>query len=911
MTSQAPSGTGSGSTPNPPASSAARVRSLFLDYFRRQGHTVVRSSPLVPSDPTLLFTNAGMVQFKDVFTGQKKVDYARAATAQKCVRAGGKHNDLDNVGRTARHHTFFEMLGNFSFGDYFKEGAISYAWEFLTRELALDPKRMVVSVFAGEPSLKLGPDDEARALWKKVSGFSDDRIFGLGMKDNFWMMGDTGPQGPCSEIHYWLGDGAPELARFGDEPLPDGRGWVEIWNLVFMQFEKKTKDSPLLPLPRPSIDTGAGLERVTVAVADQRSNYDTDLFTPLIDTVAHASGRAYGRTDNDYDVGMRVLADHGRATAMLISDGVLPSNLNRGYVLRSIMRRAIRFAVRLDLPAGFFARLCLQVTEMLGDIYPELVKARSLIEKAVNAEDEGFRATIHRGLRLIADTKFEARESARVLPGAVAFQLHDTYGFPLDLTQVIGREQGFSVDESGFHEEMRKQRERSKFQGSGDQAVGASYHAVRAEKGPTKFVGYLHGGEGEAAKAKILALLVDGERVTRAAEGQEVDVITDQTPFYARSGGQVGDTGKILCDENAGEVLDTLKPLADLHVHKVRVVSGHLDEGAEVMLRVDGSRRDLTRKNHSATHLLHHALRAVLGEHVTQKGSYVGPDKLTFDFSHFSPLTEDERRKVERLVNEAVQKNAEARAEEMGFDDAQKQGAMALFGEKYGDRVRVLSMGTSVELCGGTHVQRTGDIGLFKLVSETGIAKGVRRIEALTGPGAEEHVLREETQLARAAEALRSAPLEVADRVSKLLDELKARDKEIAALRGKLAAAGGSGLYSEERQVGELKVAARRVEAADPKALREVAEQLADKLKTSVLALGGVAEGKASLVVVVDKALAAANKAHAGKLVAGLAALVGGRGGGRADVAQAGGSDVSKLDAALAAVFDLVASQGS
>jgi alanyl-tRNA synthetase len=895
-------------------SAAARVRSQFLEYFRRQGHEIVRSSPLVPSDPTLLFTNAGMVQFKDVFTGQKQLSYNRASTSQKCVRAGGKHNDLDNVGRTARHHTFFEMLGNFSFGDYFKTDAIAFAWEFLTKELALDPQRMCISVFAGDSQLQLGPDDEARELWRKVSGYSDDRIFGLGMKDNFWMMGDTGPQGPCSEIHYWLGDKPADLSRFGDEPIADGSGWVEIWNLVFMQFERPTKDSPLRPLPRPSIDTGAGLERVTAVAMGQRSNYDTDLFIPLLETVASASGKTYRRTDSDDDVGMRVLADHSRATANLIADGVLPSNLSRGYVLRSIMRRAIRFAVRLGLPAGFFAKLCHQVTEMLGDVYPELIKARSLIEKAVNAEDEGFRSTIDRGLRLISETELSVAQGGhKVLPGKVAFQLHDTYGFPLDLTQVIGREQGFSVDEAGFGDEMRKQRERSKFAGSGDQAVSSAYHSLRAAHGGTTFLGYGSGQAGEQATGKVLALIAGGVSVDAAAAGQEVEILTDRTPFYGRSGGQTGDTGRILKIQSGDvvcevEVIDSWKPVPELIVEKARVVSGSLFVGDEVSLEVDGERRDRTRRNHSATHLLHHALREVLGQHVTQKGSYVGPDKLTFDFSHFSPLSTDELLRVENLVNRAVRRNAAAVIEECSFDDAQKRGAMALFGEKYGERVRVLALGESVELCGGTHVSRTGDIGLFKVTSETGIAKGIRRIEALTAEGAEEYFRAREAELTATAELLRASPLEVSDRVGKLMDEVKTRDKEILQLQKKLASAASAGLYSEEQNIGGLLVVAKRLEVADPKALRELAESIVGDGKAHVVALGSADGDKVSLVVAVAKAHT--GKVQAGKIVAALATQVGGRGGGKPEVAQAGGNDPGKLDDALRSLFAQVPAAG-
>ena len=894
----------------PNSSSSDHVRSLFLDYFLSQGHGVVRSSPLVPSDPTLLFTNAGMVQFKDVFTGQKTLPLKRAATSQKCVRAGGKHNDLDNVGRTARHHTFFEMLGNFSFGDYFKNDAIVFAWEFLTRSLSLDPNRMVVSVFAGDAGLGLGPDDEARAIWRKVSGFGDDRIFGLGLKDNFWMMGDTGPQGPCSEIHYWLGDGQAELGRFGDEPGPDGSGFVEIWNLVFMQFERTHKDAQLIALPKPSIDTGAGLERVTAVAMGQRSNYDTDLFIPLLDTVAAACGKAYGRSDSDDDVAMRVLADHSRATANLIADGVLPSNLSRGYVLRSIMRRAIRFAVRLGLPAGFFAQLCQKVTERLGPVYPELVQARGLIEKAVQAEDEGFRSTIDRGLRLIGEAEWSSGPGAsKILPGKVAFQLHDTFGFPLDLTQVIGREQGFIVDEAGFAEEMRKQRERSKFAGSGDQAVGRAYHALLGTHGGTAFVGYSPGNDGLCATGRILALLEKGQSVDAATAGQEIEILVDRTPFYGRSGGQVGDTGharktlggEVSCDL---EIFDAVKPVPELTVHKARIVSGSVFVGDEITLQVHPGRRDCTRANHSATHLLHLALRKVLGTHVTQKGSYVGPDKLTFDFSHFSPLSADELAQVESRVNEAVRCNHPAHTSECSFDDAQKLGAMALFGEKYGDRVRVLSLGESVELCGGTHVVRTGDIGWFKVVAETGIAKGIRRIEARTGQAAEAYVAERQNELEAAALVLRAGPLEVAERTQKLIEEVRSREKDILALQKKLAQNASAGLFSEKQHIAGLFVLARRVEVADAKALRELAETLLADAESDIVALGSAEADKVALVVAVKKAHT--TRFQAGKLVSALAAQVGGRGGGKPEIAQAGGSDPGRLDDALRSLFALI-----
>ncbi|MCS6912377.1 MAG: alanine--tRNA ligase [Myxococcales bacterium] len=893
---------------------APQLRQLFLSFFAARGHTVVRSSPLVPQDPTLLFTNAGMVQFKDAFTGRSQLGFRRAATVQKCVRAGGKHNDLDNVGRTARHHTFFEMLGNFSFGDYFKEEAIVYAWELVTRELGLPPERLAFTVFGGEDDIP--PDEEARDLWRRVAGVPPERIIALGKKDNFWMMGDTGPQGPCSEIHVYQGEDHPCAEETAGRrclgPACDCDRWLEIWNLVFMQFERQEPGGPLRPLPAPCIDTGAGLERLTAVVQGHRSNYDTDLFAPLVAQVAEASGRRYGGGDEEDDVSMRVLADHSRATAFLIADGVLPSNLGRGYVLRSIMRRAIRHAVRLGLPHGFFGRLCLRVSEQMGSTYPELLDARGLIGKAVDAEDEAFRRTIHRGLKLIADmdtTTWQQRGSMRVMPGEMAFLLHDTYGFPLDLTQVIGREQGFVVDEEGFRRKMEEQASRSRFAGSGAEVAADVYKAVLAEVGPVRFVGYSRDG-GCRGRGRVLALVLPGgQRSQEAGEGQEVDVITDETPFYGRAGGQVGDTGRMRSEGAELEVLDTLRPLPELIVHRARLCRGTLRVGDEVELLVDQARRDLVRKNHSATHLLHHALRKVLGEHVTQKGSYVGPDKLTFDFSHFAPLSEQERRRIEEMVNEAIWRNDEQQVTETSFEEARRLGAMALFGEKYGERVRVMRLGESVELCGGTHVFRTGDIGLFKITSEASVAQGIRRIEALTGPAALARTAQQEEELARAAELLRSGPLEVAARVQRLLEDLKARDREIERLRERLLTQGSTtDRYGETRQVRGVKVVTRNVGEADPKALREGAEKLLDQLAAGLVVLGGLRDGKAQLVVAARKDLVAdpASPFHAGRLVGQLAAIVGGRGGGRPDLAQAGGPAVDRLDEALRTTFALL-----
>jgi alanyl-tRNA synthetase len=883
---------------------SAEIRQSFLGFFQKRGHEVVRSSPLVPhDDPTLLFTNAGMVQFKDVFTGKETRAVPRATSSQKCVRAGGKHNDLENVGRTARHHTFFEMLGNFSFGDYFKEGAITFAWEWLTRELGIDARRLIITVFGGEAGVAVAPDDEARALWRKVTGLGDERIVGMGMKDNFWMMGDTGPQGPCSEIHYFVGDGEPDYRRFGEEPAPDGSGWMEIWNLVFMQFEKKSRDAALVPLPRPSIDTGAGLERVCAVIEDVRSNYDTDLLRPLVDAAAARAKKRYGASMADDDVSMRVLADHARATGFLMADGVLPSNEGRGYVLRRIMRRAIRHGVRLGLAEGDFAALCLDVVERMGGPYPELKEARGLIERAAQAEDTGFRRTLDRGLRLIED-ELGSRQRGATLPGEIVFRLYDTFGFPADLTRVIAEERGFSVDEAGFEREMDKQRARSEeFAGSGAAAVADVYKAIRGEVGPIGFLGH---GATEAEATITVLLDGDGRRIESAPAGQKVEVVASATPFYGESGGQVGDTGKIAGSGFELRVTDTLKPGGDLIVHLAEVVMGEVARGAHARFIVDAARREAIKKNHSATHLLHWALRTVLGDHVAQKGSLVAPDRLRFDFSHFQPMTDEEKRRVEGLVNAEILKNAASVITETSFDEARQLGAMALFGEKYGERVRVMRIGgQSVELCGGTHVERTGDIGLFKITEETGIAQGVRRLEAVTGEGALGYVQRLEDELSQAAGRMRATPFQVAQAVERLQQGLKERDKKIEELQRKLASGGGKDLLAEAREIDGVKVLVSRTDVADPKALREVADQLRDKLKSGVVVLGGVGdEGKVALVAAVTSDLV--KRYNAGKIIAQVAAAIGGRGGGKPDLAQGGGPDAARLDEALDGVYGLL-----
>ncbi len=881
---------------------AAAIRRAFLDYFRRHGHEEVASSPLVPQgDPTLLFTNAGMVQFKDVFTGREKRPYRRATSSQKCVRAGGKHNDLENVGRTARHHTFFEMLGNFSFGDYFKAEAIEFAWELLTKEYGIDRNRLVITVFGGDATLKLGPDDEARALWRKVTGYSDERIIGLGMKDNFWMMGDTGPQGPCSELHYFIGAGAPDLSIFGAEPAADGSGWMEIWNLVFMQFERSTKEAPLTPLPAPSIDTGAGLERLTAVLQGVTSNYDTDLLQPLIEFVAEATQRRYGRSMGDDDVSMRVLADHARATAFLLADGVSPSNEGRGYVLRRIMRRAIRHAVRLGLSPHFYPQLVAEVGNQMADAYPELKERQATIGKFTDAEDIGFRRTIERGLKLL-DEAIGQLGGRKTLPGEVVFKLYDTYGFPADLTRTIAEERALTVDEAGFETEMDRQRSRSaEFAGSGEQAVAGIYKAVREELGPTRFLGY----ETTRAKAKLLVLFDEhGQRVEARDEGKLLELVAEATPFYGEAGGQIGDTGRIVGADFEIEVLDAIKPGGDLIIHRGRVLRGIVSP-SEAEFMVDEVRRDAIRANHSATHLLHLALKEVLGEHVAQKGSLVAPDRLRFDFAHFAPMTDDEQRKVEALVNGEIRRNLDSHTDVKSFDEARRSGAVALFGEKYGAEVRVMRIGSrSLELCGGTHVRRSGDIGLFKIVSEAGIAQGVRRIEAVTGAGALDYVRRLEMELARTGAALRSAPFEVAQRVERLQEELRERERTIEALKRKIALGSGRDLLESARDVRGVKVLATRTEIGDPKALREVATELRDRMGSGIVVLGGVAEGKVALVAAVSNDLTP--RYQAGKIIGTLSIAVGGKGGGRPDMAQGGGTKPDQLDAALAQVFEIV-----
>ncbi|HVZ71920.1 MAG TPA: alanine--tRNA ligase [Polyangia bacterium] len=877
---------------------SADVRRTFLDFFKAQGHTEVASASLVPQDdPTLLFTNAGMNQFKDYFTGKRAKPFPRATTSQKCVRAGGKHNDLENVGRTARHHTFFEMLGNFSFGDYFKADAIKFAFDLLTKDYAIDPARLVYTIHH--------TDDEARQLWKKVADVGDDRVIALGDKDNFWAMGETGPCGPCTEIHYRQGTDA-EIPCFVEAaggkclgPACDCDRWVEIWNNVFMQFEQ-VAPGDRRPLPKPSVDTGMGLERLCAVLQGKRSNYETDLLQPLIDRAAALSGKPFVASDYaGSSVSLRAIADHARAAAFLIADGVFPDKTGREYVLRRIMRRAVYHGWLLGIKDPFLADLALEVVVKMGPIYGELNERASLIKKICHEEEVRFRETLDRGVGILGESMDKTQ--AKVVAGDLAFKLYDTYGFPLDLTRVIAEQRGASVDEPGFEKAMAEQRARSEFQGSGEVAVEAVFQKVADRVGPSKFLGY----GATSGSSMVVALVADGAEVESVGPfSKRVAVVTAETPFYGEQGGQIGDTGALSSNKAKARVLDVKRPVSTLWVHLVEVSEGELRVGDTVDLTVDVERRDAIRRNHSATHLLHWALRTVLGEHVTQKGSLVAPDRLRFDFSHFAPLTIEEKRKVEGLVNARVRANVATDTQVLAIAEAKKAGAIAFFGEKYGDTVRVVSMGESKEFCGGTHVARTGDIAFFVLTNESGVAQGVRRIEAVTGEGALAQVWRFEDELAAAGDVLGAATFEVGAKVAKLHDQLRERDKEIEKLRRKLASGGGRDLGSEARDVGGVRVLATRADVADPKALREVVDQLADKWKSGIFVLAGVEGDKIALVAKVTADLT--DRFNAGKIVGAVAKDVGGKGGGRADMAQGGGSLPEALDPALSKVYDMV-----
>ncbi|MDP2312781.1 MAG: alanine--tRNA ligase [Pseudomonadota bacterium] len=867
---------------------SVELRARFLEFFRRHAHAVVPSSPLVPqNDPTLFFTNAGMVQFKDVFTGKERRPYSRATTVQKCMRVSGKHNDLENVGYTARHHTFFEMLGNFSFGDYFKPEAIRYAWDFLTVELGIDPNRLWVTVYE--------KDDEALAIWRDQIGFPAERIQKLGDADNFWSMGDTGPCGPCTEIHYDHGPGVSEDLR---GPAGGDARYVEIWNLVFMQYDRAA-DGTMTPLPRPSIDTGAGLERIAAVVQGVFQNYDTDLFQPIIQKAAALAGVRQGQ-DPTTDAALRVIADHSRAAAFLIGDGVMPSNEERGYVLRRIMRRGIRYGVKLGLKPPFLHETVGTVIEGFGEAYPELRERAGFIRDVVRAEEERFAATLDRGMALLE--RVFAEKPARV-PGETAFVLADTFGFPLDLTQLIAAERGLEVDTVDYERLREEQRAkgRAAWKGSGEEAISAVWHELAQDVG-VQFSGY----EKDEDTGHVRALISEGAKVHALVAGQRGEVLTETTPFYAESGGQVGDSGMIRWPGGEAVVLDTTKPAGDLHAHHVEVRSGTLRVGEEIQLQVDYARRNRSRLNHTATHLLHAALKQVLGGHVMQKGSLVGPDRLRFDFSHHKAMTPDELRLVEDIVNEQILANHTVETAVQDVESARRGGAMALFGEKYGEHVRVVQVdGFSKELCGGTHARRSGDIGLFKLVSEAGIAAGVRRIEAQTGLGAQAYVRDLEATTRALAAELRTSPEHVVDSVRRLVEDRTRLARELDTLRREAARAAVGDLSELAVDIDGVKVLAAEIQAADAKTMREEADRVRDSLGTCVVVLAARDPDGVRLIVAVSKDLAG-TRFNAGKIVGALATMVGGKGGGRPDLAQAGGKEPGRIAEMLAAVPQLL-----
>ena len=871
--------------------STRQIRQDFLDFFAGKGHTIVPSASLVPgNDPTLLFTNSGMVQFKDVFLGAEKRSYVRAADVQRCLRAGGKHNDLDSVGYTARHHTFFEMLGNWSFGDYFKKEAIAWAWELLTEVWKLPKERLLVTVYH--------TDDEAYDLWHDMIGLPPERIVRIGdnkgapyASDNFWQMADTGPCGPCTEIFYDHGEhiaGGPP-----GSPDEDGDRYIEIWNNVFMQFDRQP-DGTLVPLPAPCVDTGMGLERLAAVLQHVHTNYEIDLFQGLIRKAAELTGTADLENKS-----LRVIADHIRACSFLIVDGVLPSNEGRGYVLRRIIRRALRHGWMLGVRQPFFHQMVGTLSELMGDAYPELPAARELVEKALKAEEERFAETLDSGMRIFDDVA--SRVADGVIPGADAFRLYDTYGFPVDLTADIARERGLTVDMAGFEKAMEQQRETARAAGKFTSSTGLPADLV-AQLSPTVFLGY---DKLDAGGLQVVALLKDGRPVPAVQAGDDAVVILDSTPFYAESGGQVGDTGVLAEQGVEFDVADTLKFAGQFHGHVGRVAKGGLKVGDHVVASVDAARRASTILNHSATHLLHAALREVLGTHVQQKGSLVAPDRLRFDFSHFQPMTRAELAEVERRVNAQIRANSAAEVHHMGMQEALDFGAMALFGEKYGEQVRVLKMGDySTELCGGTHVGRTGDIGLFKLVGESGVSAGVRRIEAVTGQGALDYVAGEEHRLAEAAGLLGGSVGEVVDKIRALTDRQKKLERELEALKARAASSATSDLGGAAVDVGGVRVLASRLEGFDAKALRDAMDRLKQQLGDAVIVLAGTADGKAALVAGVNGA--ATGRVKAGELLSHVAGQIGGKGGGRPDLAQGGGEDGPALATALQGVPEWV-----
>ncbi|MCZ6479528.1 MAG: alanine--tRNA ligase [candidate division NC10 bacterium] len=874
--------------------SGPEVRQSFLDYFASRGHAIVPSSSLVPrEDPTLLFTNAGMVQFKDCFLGLDQRGYNRAASCQKCVRAGGKHNDLENVGRTARHHTFFEMLGNFSFGDYFKEEAIAYAWEWMTVDLGLPPERLWATIYK--------EDDEACELWQKLAGLPADRIVRLGEKDNFWAMGDTGPCGPCSEIVI---DQGPEVGcgRPTCDIECDCDRYLELWNLVFMQFNRDASGT-LTPLPKPSIDTGAGLERITAVVQGVHSNFDTDLLRPLVTAVEELSGRAYGARERD-DVSMRVIADHARAATFLVSDGVLPSNEGRGYVLRRIVRRALRHGKLLGLEGPFLAQMTGRVVDHMKEQYPELQASRDRVARETLAEEERFGHTLRMAIPRLEEEIAQAKQSDAQIPADKLFKLYDTYGLPLDLMEELAQEQRLTLDRANFEAIMQRHREIAKasavamFKGTEVSPVLQELATSRS----TPFVGY----DQTEVEAEVTAIVKAGQSAEAVQEGEEAAIILDRTPFYAEAGGQVADVGTLQGSRGVADVLDVQRPLPGLTVHRVLIARGSIRKGDRLRAAIDAERRALVLKNHTATHLVHEALHRVLGDHVRQEGSLVAPDRLRFDFRHYGPTTAAELARIERMVNEQLWRNLPVMIEDgVPYEEALARGAKAFFADKYADRVRTVTVpGFGLELCGGTHVQAIGEIGLFKIASEGGVAAGIRRIEANTGPGAYDYLLREEAALQESADALKARPLELPEKVDRLTQRGGELEREIQRLRSRVAATVVEGLLKKVEAVEGLRVVRGRVEHFDQKGLRELVDRVRTKLGSGVVVLGTLADNRVAWVAGITPDIVP--RVHAGKLVREMARMTGGEGGGRADLAEAGGKDPSRLDHALGQVPELV-----
>jgi alanyl-tRNA synthetase len=874
--------------------STRAIRKAFLDYFKRQGHKIIESSPLVPlNDPSLLFTNAGMVQFKEVFIGREQRDYKRAASSQKCIRAGGKHNDLENVGYTLRHHTFFEMLGNFSFGDYFKEEAIRFGWEFLVKEIGLPPEDMWVSVYK--------EDEEAYIIWRDKIGIPEEKIFRFGKKDNFWEMASYGPCGPCSEIGIDLGVsmgcGSPSC-KVGCEC----DRYVELWNLVFMQFERAL-DGSVKPLPKPSIDTGLGLERLAAVVQGVKGNFEIDIIKPLIDCIVDLAKIEYGK-DKAQEVSLRAISDHARAASFLIAEGVFPDKTGREYVLRRIIRRAIRHGHKLGIKEPFFFKICAEVIRIMSDDYPELKQYKQLILDITKEEEKYFRFTLERGIKLIQENQnWEIKDKDKFLPGAIAFKLYDTYGFPLDLVEVIGKEEGFKVDLEGFNLKMEEQRKRSVWKTTFLQTSQDLLMEIAQSCGPTVFI-----REKRSCRSKVLAIIKDNKRRKKVSAKEQVEIIVNVTPFYPEAGGQVGDKGEIIGPLGRFEVEDTVKTSHGLILHKGKVLKGEIRCDDEVNLKIDLIHQEAIRKNHTATHLLHSNLRQVLGPNVTQKGSLVSADKLRFDYSYIGSLKEDELRKIEKGVNENIQKNLLVTQKYMSLKEAKDKGAIALFQEKYGDMVRVVKIGKlSMELCGGLHVRRTGEIGFFKIINETSIAKGVRRIEALTGHGAEDYIRRQEEELLKASQILGVPEQRLSLKIAQLMEQMKQMEQEIASLKTKIAKGEiYHGLRQELKNIKGIQVISALTEISEPRVLREVGDYLKDRIKSGIIIVGGKEQKKAHLCAMVTKDLI--DRFDAAKIIKELAKKIGGQGGGKPEMAQAGSKYPERLDSALKSIHKVIES---